>query len=156
MPAGNTDVRVDAVTPLARWGRAYYALLAIAGFTWGTAVFASPEVREATLGTLDPATVAVFDIPLFVVAAAAFGVLTMSGNSIRQPSFRVLRPGFGSDPVLSAPTIRRSWERHVRVHHQLGAAIPMLTGEQRGELAAQAEELRSILSSGGERGAIGS
>ena len=38
----------------------------------------------------------------------------------------------------------------------LALQIGRFTGEQRGELAAQAEELRSILSSGGEWGAIGS
>jgi protein-S-isoprenylcysteine O-methyltransferase Ste14 len=49
---------------------------AIAGFSWWAAVFVSPVVREATLGNLDPAAVAVFDIPLFVMASAgaAFGV----------------------------------------------------------------------------------
>ncbi|XAS62745.1 methyltransferase family protein [Pseudarthrobacter sp. So.54] len=54
-----------------RWGRAYYALQAVGGFLWWVAVFVSPETRAATLGTLDPATVAVFDIPLFVLASAA-------------------------------------------------------------------------------------
>ncbi|MBT2535629.1 isoprenylcysteine carboxylmethyltransferase family protein [Arthrobacter sp. ISL-69] len=49
---------------------------AIAGFAWWTAVFLSPVVHQATLGDLDPAAVAVFDIPLFVMASAgaAFGV----------------------------------------------------------------------------------
>ncbi|WP_442543867.1 methyltransferase family protein [Arthrobacter sp. KN11-1C] len=49
---------------------------AIAGFLWWAAVFLSPVVREATLGNLDPVAVAVFDIPLFVVASAvaAFSV----------------------------------------------------------------------------------
>ncbi|WP_284988811.1 isoprenylcysteine carboxylmethyltransferase family protein [Arthrobacter sp. efr-133-TYG-120] len=49
---------------------------AIAGFLWWAAVFLSPVVREATLGNLDPVAVAVFDIPLFVVASAvaSFGV----------------------------------------------------------------------------------
>jgi protein-S-isoprenylcysteine O-methyltransferase Ste14 len=49
---------------------------AIAGLFWWTAVFVSPVVRNMTLGSLDPAVVAVFDIPLFVMAsaAAAFGV----------------------------------------------------------------------------------
>ena len=49
---------------------------AIAGLSWWTAVFLSPVVREATLGSLDPIAVAIFDIPLFVVASAvaAFGV----------------------------------------------------------------------------------
>lgn len=49
---------------------------AVAGFLWWVAVFVSPVVREATLGHLDPAAVAVFDIPLFVMASAvaAFGV----------------------------------------------------------------------------------
>ncbi len=71
-----TDVWVDAVTPSARWGRAYFAAQAIAGFAWWTAVFVSPAVREATLGNLDPIAVAVFDIPLFVMASAlaALGV----------------------------------------------------------------------------------
>ena len=76
MPTGTTDVWVDAVTPLVRCGRAYFAMQAIAGFTWWAAVFVSPAVRDATLGNLDPAAVAVFDIPLFVMASAvaAFGV----------------------------------------------------------------------------------
>ncbi|WP_022884319.1 isoprenylcysteine carboxylmethyltransferase family protein [Glaciibacter superstes] len=58
------------------WGRAYFAMQAIAGFGWWIAVFAFPVVREATLGGLDPVAVAIFDIPLFVVgsAVAAFGV----------------------------------------------------------------------------------
>ena len=71
MPTGTVDVWVDAVTPLARWGRAYFAMQAIAGFAWWAAVFVSPPVRVATLGNLDPIAVAVFDIPLFVVASAA-------------------------------------------------------------------------------------
>lgn len=58
-----------------RWGRAYFALQAIAGVSWRAAIFVSPVVREATLGNLDPVTVAVVDIPLFVMASAlaAFG-----------------------------------------------------------------------------------
>lgn len=55
---------------LVLWGRAYFAMQAIAGFSWWTMVFVSPVVREATLGNLDPAAVAVFDIPLFVIASA--------------------------------------------------------------------------------------
>jgi protein-S-isoprenylcysteine O-methyltransferase Ste14 len=58
------------VTGVVRWARAYFALQAIAGLSWWTAVFASPMVREATLGSLDPVAVAVFDIPLFVIASA--------------------------------------------------------------------------------------
>jgi protein-S-isoprenylcysteine O-methyltransferase Ste14 len=58
------------------WGRAYFAVQAIAGAAWWLAVFTSPFVRETTLGSLDPVAVAVFDIPLFVVgsAVAAFGL----------------------------------------------------------------------------------
>jgi protein-S-isoprenylcysteine O-methyltransferase Ste14 len=43
---------------------------------WWIAVFASGFVRQSTLGDLDPLPVAVFDIPLFVIASAvaAFGV----------------------------------------------------------------------------------
>lgn len=76
MPAGATDAWVDAVTPWAGWGRAFFAMQAIAGFGWWAAVIASPLVREATLGSLDPVAVAVLDIPLFVMASAvaAFGV----------------------------------------------------------------------------------
>ncbi|MDN4641014.1 isoprenylcysteine carboxylmethyltransferase family protein [Agreia sp. PsM10] len=57
-------------------GRAYFAVQAIAGAAWWIAVFTVPFVREATLGRLDPIVVAVFDIPLFVVASAlaAFGI----------------------------------------------------------------------------------
>ena len=59
-----------------RWGRIYFAVQATAGSIWWFAVFASPFVREATLGGLDPVIVALFDIPLFVVssAVAACGV----------------------------------------------------------------------------------
>jgi protein-S-isoprenylcysteine O-methyltransferase Ste14 len=53
-----------------QWGRAYFAVQAIAGAAWWVAVFASPMVREATLGTLDPVLVAAVDVPLFVGASA--------------------------------------------------------------------------------------
>jgi len=58
------------------WGRAYFAAQAIAGAAWWIAVWLSPVVREATLGSLDPVFVAILDIPLFVGASAvaAFGV----------------------------------------------------------------------------------
>ncbi|MGD8166975.1 methyltransferase family protein [Herbiconiux sp. P16] len=64
------------MTPLVRWGRAYFALQAVAGSAWWIAVFTWPAVREATLGSLDPVAVAVVDILLFVVASAvaALGV----------------------------------------------------------------------------------
>lgn len=73
---GTADVGVESVTSLVGWGRTYFAMQAIAGFSWWTAVFVSPVVREATLGNLDPAAVAVVDIPLFAMASAvaAFGV----------------------------------------------------------------------------------
>jgi protein-S-isoprenylcysteine O-methyltransferase Ste14 len=59
-----------------RAGRAYFALQAIAGAVWWVAVLASPLVRTATLGRLDPAVMAAFDVPLFVIgsALAACGV----------------------------------------------------------------------------------
>ncbi len=58
------------------WGRSYFALQAIAGAAWWVGVFTLPLVREATLGELDPQLVALFDLPLFVVASglAALGV----------------------------------------------------------------------------------
>ncbi|MFE5672715.1 methyltransferase family protein [Agromyces sp. NPDC056523] len=58
------------------WGRVYFAAQAIAGGAWWVAVFLSPIVRTATLGSLDPVIIAAFDIPLFVGASAvaAFGV----------------------------------------------------------------------------------
>jgi protein-S-isoprenylcysteine O-methyltransferase Ste14 len=58
------------------WGRVYFAVQAIAGAVWWAAVALVPVVREATLDSLDPVRVAVFDIPLFVVASAlaALGV----------------------------------------------------------------------------------
>src|SRR5690554_2087491 len=52
------------------WGRSYFAVQAVAGAAWWVAVFTSPTVRELTLGSLDPVTVALFDIPLFVIASA--------------------------------------------------------------------------------------
>lgn len=68
-------MKSEAVTRSAQWGRAYFGLQGIAGALWWIAVFVSSGVREATLGSLDPVAVAVFDIPLFVVASAlaAFG-----------------------------------------------------------------------------------
>ncbi|MGN7149856.1 methyltransferase family protein [Arthrobacter sp. SAFR-179] len=56
---------------LVQWGRAYFALQAVAGCLWWTAVFLSPAVRRATLGDLDSVLVAAFDVPLFVIASAA-------------------------------------------------------------------------------------
>ncbi len=53
-----------------RWGRAYFAVQAIAGAAWWIAVFTAPGVREATLGSLDPVPIAAFDIPLFVICSA--------------------------------------------------------------------------------------
>ncbi|MFC8039428.1 methyltransferase family protein [Paenarthrobacter sp. NPDC057355] len=57
------------------WGRAYFAGQAAAGAAWWLGVFLLPPVREATLGQLNPVAVAIFDVPLFVVASAlaAFG-----------------------------------------------------------------------------------
>ena len=52
------------------WGRAYFAAQALAGAAWWALVATVPFVREATLGSLDPVTVAALDIPLFVVASA--------------------------------------------------------------------------------------
>lgn len=59
-----------------RWGRAYFAVQALAGAGWWIAVFTIPFVREATIGSLDRVVLAVLDIPLFVVASAlaALGV----------------------------------------------------------------------------------
>jgi hypothetical protein len=53
-----------------RWGRAYFALQAVAGAVWWGAVFLVPAVRVGTLGGLDPVAIAVIDVPLFVVASA--------------------------------------------------------------------------------------
>jgi protein-S-isoprenylcysteine O-methyltransferase Ste14 len=67
---------VHAANRLVGWGRSYFALQAIAGFSWWIAVFSSPEAHHTTLGDLEPAATAAFVIPLFVVgsAVAAFGV----------------------------------------------------------------------------------
>ncbi|WP_460794817.1 methyltransferase family protein [Microbacterium sp. GXF0217] len=58
------------IPPTARTGRAYFALQAVAGALWWVAVWASADVRSATLGALDPVLVAMLDIPLFVLASA--------------------------------------------------------------------------------------
>ncbi|WP_309491611.1 hypothetical protein [Microbacterium sp. Se5.02b] len=65
-----------ASTSAVTWGRLYFAGQALAGVAWWIAVFTVPDVRTATLGTLDPRLLAVADIPLFVVASAlvALGV----------------------------------------------------------------------------------
>lgn len=52
------------------WGRAYFALQAVAGALWWIGVFTVPAVRTATLGGLDAVAVAAVDIPLFVCASA--------------------------------------------------------------------------------------
>ena len=52
------------------WGRAYFAVQAVAGAAWWLAVALSPWVRETTLGDLDPVVVAALDVPLFVIGSA--------------------------------------------------------------------------------------
>ena len=52
------------------WGRLYFAVQAFAGAGWWVGVFTVPFIRETTLGSLDPVAVALFDIPLFVIASA--------------------------------------------------------------------------------------
>lgn len=71
-----TPAAPPAGTQLHRWGRAYFATQAISGLAWWIAVFLSPAVRTATLGSLDPIAVAALDVPLFVLgsAMAALGV----------------------------------------------------------------------------------
>jgi len=56
-----------------RLGRTYFGVQAVAGTVWWVAVFTSPWVRDATLGSLDAVTVAVLDVPLFVGASALAG-----------------------------------------------------------------------------------
>lgn len=63
-----------------RIARAYFALQAAAGALWWLGVFTLPPVRRATLGALDPVTVALADIPLFVLASALAAVLPESGR----------------------------------------------------------------------------
>ena len=57
-------------------GRSYFALQGATGLLWGLAVFLSPSVRQATLGSLPPVAVALFDVPLFIVGSflAAMGL----------------------------------------------------------------------------------
>lgn len=63
------SMRTPFAVPAA-WGRVYFGMQAVAGAAWWIGVFASPFVRTATLGGLDPIAVAAADIPLFVVASA--------------------------------------------------------------------------------------
>lgn len=56
------------------WGRMYFAAQALAGAAWWLAVFLMPDVRVATLGSLDPVPVAFADVPLFVIASALAAV----------------------------------------------------------------------------------
>lgn len=62
------------MTRAGRWRRAYFGVQAITGASWWISVFASPVVREKTLGSLDPFAVAALDIPLFVIASALAGL----------------------------------------------------------------------------------
>lgn len=59
-----------------RWGRAYFAVQALAGALWWVSVATLPVIRAATLGSLDPMLVGALDIPLFVVGStlAAIGI----------------------------------------------------------------------------------
>jgi protein-S-isoprenylcysteine O-methyltransferase Ste14 len=59
-------------------GRLYFAFQGVAGGLWWWVVFLSPSVRQATLGSLPPVPVALFDIPLFVIGSflAALGLRT--------------------------------------------------------------------------------
>ncbi|WP_017885182.1 methyltransferase family protein [Leucobacter sp. UCD-THU] len=52
-----------------RIARAYFAAQAIAGALWWVGVFTLPWLRRATLGELDPVAVALWDVPLFVIAS---------------------------------------------------------------------------------------
>jgi protein-S-isoprenylcysteine O-methyltransferase Ste14 len=54
----------------ARTGRWYFGAQAIAGGAWWIGVTTSDFIRQATLGDLNPGLVALFDIPLFVIASA--------------------------------------------------------------------------------------
>jgi protein-S-isoprenylcysteine O-methyltransferase Ste14 len=63
MPTGRAS---DART----WARLWFAAQAAGGAAWWVAVPTIPAVRVATLGSLDPLPVALFDIPLFVVGSA--------------------------------------------------------------------------------------
>jgi protein-S-isoprenylcysteine O-methyltransferase Ste14 len=55
-------------------GRAYFGVQAIAGGLWWIAVFTMPWVRNATLGDLDAVAIAIFDVPLFVIASAGAAI----------------------------------------------------------------------------------
>lgn len=48
----------------------YFAAQAVAGAAWWLAIFLVPDIRVATLGSLDPVLVAFADVPLFVIASA--------------------------------------------------------------------------------------
>lgn len=50
--------------------RSYFGLQAAAGALWWIGVFASDDLRRATLGGLAPVPVALADLPLFVLASA--------------------------------------------------------------------------------------
>ena len=54
--------------------RMYFAAQAFAGAAWWVSVFTVEGVRHATLGDLDPTLVAMFDLPLFVLAS---GIATL-------------------------------------------------------------------------------
>lgn len=51
-------------------GRMYFALQALAGAAWWLGIINVPELREATLGGLDPLLVSAIHIPLFVIGSA--------------------------------------------------------------------------------------
>jgi protein-S-isoprenylcysteine O-methyltransferase Ste14 len=65
---------VRSLEPTRAWGRAYFAVQAVAGAAWWLGVFTIPFVGDATLGALPPEPVAALDIPLFVVASALVAV----------------------------------------------------------------------------------
>ncbi|UCR88150.1 methyltransferase family protein [Mycetocola spongiae] len=71
-PAPHRPSRIDDP----RWGRAYFAVQALAGAAWWIGVFSVPGIREATLGGIAPVPMAALDLPLFVLASllVALGV----------------------------------------------------------------------------------
>ena len=82
------------------WGRLYFAAQAAAGSVWWIAVFTSPFVREATLGSIDPVIVAVLDIPLFVFASAA---AALGRRDAAARGARACTPSVWTTPPASRP-----------------------------------------------------
>lgn len=117
-----------ASTSAVTWGRLYFAGQALAGAAWWITVFTVPDVRTATLGTLDARLLAVADIPLFVVASALVALGVRRAAWVAAPWTLLVAVGMG---LYATVTATAGWGALLMVAAaagSTGAAILVLLG----------------------------